>query len=394
MPYLIYGSICAFLGIILYGFPSKSYNKDKPNASTPQKSSNKKLNKLERIKSNLIEFLNQIKRAFKNLTLILIVFATASEGILLKGFLGFISKYFEYQFQMTASTSTLITGSIALISVIAGTLSSAFVINKWKWAGKECSLFCSIIYFVTSFCFWIFLNYCSEDIFANNECLNCSCRNKFNPVCLPSNYTSGGVASKYQSACHAGCQSMVSNTEFSNCQCLNINSTQSNFTKLILTSDNCDKSIKCIFSLIFNCVAATLVIFFTAFALIPQLKACLSTVGLEFQPFALGIRAGVVRIVGNFSGSIIVGKAVDLTCKYWLKNCYGQETCKLYHNNKMSLALAVIGFSCRFITAILMGLACLLIIRKDKKLAKNKQLNRVNDQSNNVQVVDDKVMRF
>ncbi len=148
---------------------------------------------------------------------------------------------------------------------------------------------------------------------------------------------------------------------------------------IVLSSDQCSNSIKCKINLVFNCIAAAIVIFFTAFALIPQLKTCLSTVDIEFQPFALGVRAGVVRIVGNFSGSLIVGKSIDETCKYWLSNCFGQKTCKIYHNNRMALALAAIGFSCRFVTAILMFAAFLMIRQRDKK---QKQKNKVSDKVN------------
>ena len=215
----------------------------------------------------------------------------------------------------------------------------------------------------------------------------------FNPVCLPSNFSVSSLANKYQSACHAGCHSHLSKNQYTNCKCLNLNATMDFSQSVVLSSDNCSNKIKCKINLVFNCIAAAIVIFFTAFALIPQLKTCLSTVDIEFQPFALGIRAGVVRIVGNFSGSLIVGKSIDETCKYWLSNCFGQKTCKIYYNKNMSVALAAIGFSCRFMTALLMFAAFLLIRQKDKK---QKQKNKVGDQVNqNLQeIYKDKDSRF
>jgi len=98
------------------GYPSRSVNKNKEISTqeTVSAVNNTKKKKFQLVKNGLKEFLMDLKKSIQNVTLLLVVFATASEGILLKGFLGFISKYFEYQFQMTASTSTLITGSIAL----------------------------------------------------------------------------------------------------------------------------------------------------------------------------------------------------------------------------------------------------------------------------------------
>ena len=114
--------------------------------------------------------------------------------------------------------------------------------------------------------------------------------------------------------------------------------------------------------------------------MIPQLKACISTVDQEFQVFALGIRAAMVRILGNFSGTLIVGNSIDLTCKYWLKNCYNQKTCKLYYNDKMSFTLAVIGFTCRFITSIFMFGAFIFIVKKAKISNKSKIDNNLTEQ--------------
>jgi hypothetical protein len=386
----VYGSICALFGFILYGFPVRSYNKDKLNNIEQKNNSsniieNQKLTRFKKLTIELKDFLQKLKKAFKNIPLLFIIIATASEGIILKGFLGFISKYFEYQFQMSASTSTLFVGGIALVSVIAGTLSSAFIINKYKWGGKECSVFCFLIYFFTSFCFWIFLNYCKEIKFSNDNynISSCTCINQFNPVCLLKNSSINNSAySIYQSGCHAGCQSYISNSQFTNCQYLDLTSISKSLSlSFIVSSSYCDNSIKCKYSLIVNCIAAAIVIFFTAFALIPQLKACMSTVDQDFQVFALGIRAGIVRILGNFSGTLIVGNAIDLTCKYWLKNCYNQKTCKLYFNDKMSFTLAVIGFSCRFVTAIFMGGAVILIIKKEKEFIVNsKEENKLSEQ--------------
>ena len=325
----------------------------------------------------LKNFGQQMLKVIKNLKLIFIIIATATEGILLKGFLGFISKYFEYQFELQTSTSTLITGAIALISVIAGTLLSAFLINRLKWTPKHCSIFCFVVYFLTSFCFFILLNYCPEmqfvnvdygqaDSFGARNCSACNCENRFNPVCLstaPAKYI-------YLSPCHAGCLEEVPIKTYSKCKCLSIdaiyamNDTSQN--ELTVSSDFCETKVKCLVGLIFNCLAAFLIVFLTAIALIPQLKAILGTVETDFQSFALGVRAAVVRIVGNCAGAILVGYAVDLTCKYWQRNCYNQKVCKLYKNKSMSFALTLIGFLCRLLSALFMLLASVLFIREER----------------------------
>ncbi|CAF3156951.1 unnamed protein product [Rotaria socialis] len=51
---------------------------------------------------------------------------TNDASILLKGFVPFITKYFEYQHQLDTSTATLITGAIALLTVIIGCPAGAY----------------------------------------------------------------------------------------------------------------------------------------------------------------------------------------------------------------------------------------------------------------------------
>jgi hypothetical protein len=241
-------------------------------------------------------------------------------------------------------------------------------------------MFCFFVYFFTSFCFWILLIYCPEIQFANNtsDCASqCNCRNQYQPVCIY-NYTSLYNTTKnnvysYQSPCHAGCYEQLSKNEFTNCVCLNKfdllpGISVNKLNSLNLSNKYCNKNLTCLNSLILNCVAAFLIVFITAMALIPQLKALMGSVNdIKLLPFALGIRAALVRIVGNFAGSLIFGHLLDLTCKIWQVNSFNQKACQLYNNQSMSTSLAVIGFICRFTTAVFMLLASLLFIKEDRK---------------------------
>jgi hypothetical protein len=93
----------------------------------------------------------------------------------------------------------------------------------------------------------------------------------------------------------------------------------------------------------------------------------LGTVSKREHSFALGIRGAIVRIIGNFLGSIIVGFFFDLTCKNWEINCStSKRLCNIYDNKRMSLTFALIGFFSRFITTILMAITTFLIIKKEK----------------------------
>lgn len=364
LPYIIYASILVVFGLIMFGFPPKARNKLKKHEKKTQDKQENELRKEnlslgKRFSLSVYEFLIQLKLLFKNYKLVAIIISSATEGIILKGFLGFISKYFESQFELSAANSTLITGSIALVSILVGTLSSAYLINRFKWKGYECTLFCFMIYLFTSFCFWILLNYCPNQIIERDfaYCSKCNCENRFNPVCYKTNQSKIFV---YQSACHAGCTSYDQATNaFSNCFC-------SSDAQVSLSTAYCDRNVKCLLSLVLNVAAAFVIVLLTAVTLIPHLKSILFCIQEKDQPFTLGINAAVNRLVGNFIGSIIVGQAIDLTCNYWLENCYGQKNCKVYDNGKMSLSLAIIGFACRFLTALFNLIACAFFYREKK----------------------------
>ena len=150
---------------------------------------------------------------------------------------------------------------------------------------------------------------------------------------------------------------------------MSTNSSQSSL--FVLSPDKCNKSVKCVLSLVLNTLAALIIVFLTALALIPHLKALVGSIHVDEQPFTLGINGAVNRLIGNLAGSIIVGQALDVTCKIWQTNCYDQRSCKLYNNFRMSLVFTVIGFTCRFLTAIFTFIACCGFyweMRRDKKI--------------------------
>ncbi len=265
---------------------------------------------------------------------------------------------------MPASVSTVITGAIGFVSIGFGTLFSAFLLNRLgiSQSASKCTLLALTFYLVSSFCFLILLNYCPEDRFPNgndqNNCMSCDCGNKFNPVCL----RAGNVLTIYKSPCHAGCTSQTGDNVFTDCQCVANVSRSFN-----LSGSYCDEAIKCTGKLAANGVAALLIVLFTAMAIVPHLKAELACVSKSEQAFVLAMQAALVALLGNFVGTVLVGRALDLTCIHWQSNEYGQRVCKLYDNRLMSLALAMIGFGCRFATTAFLFVSVMIFLCRESK---------------------------
>lgn len=144
-----------------------------------------------------------------------------------------MAKYIEYQFQLPASEATVALGVVALLSVIIGTLSSAWLINRFKMDSKQCALFALGIFILTPFFFLALLNHCSEIKFIEQsnatsvKCADCNCTNFYNPVCFKGQFLNmnknTSSTNVYQSACHAGCHQQLSNDGFTRCLCIDEN---------------------------------------------------------------------------------------------------------------------------------------------------------------------------
>lgn len=102
----------------------------------------------------------------------------------ISGFVPFITKYFEYQHQLDTSTATLITGAIALLSVIIGCPVGACLINKLGWTPMRCARACCVVLLMSSFLFLFLILTCPELKFENTSCTsknNDCCHNKYHP---------------------------------------------------------------------------------------------------------------------------------------------------------------------------------------------------------------------
>ena len=396
--------MCNLIAIYIFGFPRK-VRKPLSSEQIEIKEVDKKISELE-INENtyndkiyckkltkwihyrklgIKNFIKEIKFVLNNLPFVFLCVASATEGLLLKGFLNFISLFFQYQYELSSSTSTIITGGIAIFSVIVGSLSGAHIITKYKFNAAKCTLFVTIIYLVTSFSFWFLVISCPELSFIDSSsvqhraCKNCNCANIFDPVCLLIN----NQIYEYQSACHAGCKNMVSTGIYSNCSCLysNTNNLLTSQYNATVSYNFCDNSIKCLGIMIAGFSIAFFIVFLTSIALIPHLRAIIQTIDSKKQSFALGLRLAIIRVIGNFTGPIIFGAVIDSACIIWKINCFNQKRCELYSNKQISLYLATMGFSCRFSSCLFCFMAFLIL--------KYREPSEPNEKPDNVETIID-----
>ncbi|CAF3667968.1 unnamed protein product, partial [Rotaria sordida] len=317
LPYFIYGSLCFLIGLFVSGLP---------NYEIPGKKHS--------INRNAI------------------IISTVSAQQQYNRFVPFITKYFEYQHQLDTSTATLITGAIALLSVIIGCPIGAYFMNKFSWTPIQCARVCTIILIISSFLFLSLIFSCPELKFQYTSCSSMNtpcCQHIYHPVC-----NINEPHKMYLSPCHFGCinQTIITSNNtmlYSLCNCAE---------DTILSETVCRfRRIPCMTMFILTMIGATFLVFFTAFIQVPMLQVLLYSVSLPYQNMALAIRQTIVRVLGQTTGPLLFGYVFDQSCLVWLTDCYDRQTCKVYDNRRMSLSMALSGFSIRLIS----GIACSIV---------------------------------
>ena len=180
-----------------------------------------------KVKAKMKDFPRALKRLLKNKLLMFNIFSGIFYILGMGGFMTFMSKYLEVQFNKTKADSTIIAGPLNIFGMVIGLLGSGWYISKKK-PGASRLLFWNVIigvlYMVGQFSY-LFLS-CSDDntpladasgrFDLTTECnTNCQCSSvPFNPVCDP---TTGQT---FFSACHAGCKSWDAKGQvYTNCSC-------------------------------------------------------------------------------------------------------------------------------------------------------------------------------
>lgn len=87
--------------------------------------------------------------------------------------------------------------------------------------------------------------------------------------------------------------------------------------------------------------------------IVPALKCTLYSVESTHRAFSLGFKSTITKTFGYLPGTIIFGAIIDRSCKTWIRETCGfKYQCKHYSNKRMAISLALLGFSCRGLSAL------------------------------------------
>ncbi|XP_067010749.2 solute carrier organic anion transporter family member 74D [Anabrus simplex] len=294
-------------------------------------------------------FISSLQRLLKNKLLMCNNVAAVFYILGASGYISFVTKYLEVQFQQTAAGAN-ITGIIALFAMVAGFLISGFVISKFKPPAiyiLSWNVMAGVAYVISEITF-SFLG-CSNTAVEGlhkamengqsqviNSCnLGCHCGNvKYSPVCYEE------LQMTFYSACHAGCTSVQSTNSsyklFSNCTCTSIIyptdegvfSNETSFPSSSLISGACPSDCWTVYMIFLGMMVCMHL--FGSTGKVGNILISYRCVRKEDKSFAQGLALLMVSLLAFIPGPIIYGQIIDSTCLVWDDTCKQKGNCWLY----------------------------------------------------------------
>ncbi|BFZ11249.1 hypothetical protein BsWGS_14288 [Bradybaena similaris] len=246
----------------------------------------------------------------------------------ISGMVTFSAKYYESQFTITAVRANIAIGILNLVTLSVGTIISGCLTSRLKLSPLVClKLVIGSMVVVTVVMFLGFFVGCQQPVIyagsqrfsfgepSVSQCLQaCNCdHSDFFPVC-------GSDGKNYFSPCHAGCSS-VDRMTFSNCSCLETNTSQT--AKGGLCAPDCANFYPYI--ALVMCLS-----FFLCVTIMPLFVVIVRSVEAEDIPAAIGFNVFAGTLLGFLPGPVIFGYVVDTACILWEKTCTFVGACALY----------------------------------------------------------------
>ncbi|XP_075237516.1 organic anion transporting polypeptide 33Ea [Lycorma delicatula] len=335
----------------------------------------------------LKEFPSALARLLKNKLLIVNILSGVFYILGGSGYITYITKYLEIQFQASAADASFIIGPTTILSMTLGFLGSGIIISKFR--PKPTTLLSWNVLVGISFVIgeisFIFISCSSNSLMGYgtsskrieifNECNNaCNCQGvKYNPVCLESE------AVIFFSACHAGCSSQksIGNSKmvYNNCSCIypqivelkipkeNIEDEKHKYQHysdphVTLESGPCKNN--CFSSFVIFISITCIMHFLGSSGKIGNILVNYRCVDEVDKSFAQGLSLLLISLFALIPGPILYGFIIDTTCIIWDETCGERGNCWLYNRDDFRFNLNVTAAVMTSIGAVLDGVVCYL----------------------------------
>ncbi|KAH9374189.1 hypothetical protein HPB48_002372 [Haemaphysalis longicornis] len=309
---------------------------------------------------------------------VLVCFAGSAELMVASGLSAFLVKMLQAQFSMTASTASMIMGSVTIPTAMAGVMLGGVVISRFQLQAAGIVRMCVLVLLAPILLVSVLLFHCDNIPYRNvhydtaiasvssvnaslSEACNSKCgctRSRFNPICGRDGFT-------YYSPCYAGClreYATESSRAYSDCMCVNrtagakgggspFGTVPGTGTEIEAVRNKCPNP--CGLVNVFIPILAAIV-FATFFLSTPAVAATLRCIPEEHKSVGLGIQWTIVRAFGLIPAGAAFGRTIDASCVLWEEPCgSSQGACAIYDNRLLNrnvyfliLALKTASFFC------------------------------------------------
>lgn len=268
----------------------------------------------------------------------------------------FMAKYIETQYRQSASTSSLVTGTVGLVFSAFGILISGLIISKYKPRARYLAAWNVIVGIISvlGIISYAFLGCPASDnhgaLLSNGEIAtqqscnaDCTCDYvKYSPVCSEDRTTT------FISPCHAGCHQQQYNNGtkiYTDCACVksattNDNSSVSPASKFlggITLPGSCP--IDCSKKFLIFLAVVCLLKFSGASGRASNFLLSVRCVEEKDKAIAMGFSMTMGSLCAFIPSPILFGIILDKTCLVWGKTCSGTGNCWLYDGESLRYVL-------------------------------------------------------
>ncbi|XP_022253104.1 solute carrier organic anion transporter family member 5A1-like [Limulus polyphemus] len=363
--FVLYGFLLTMISIPFFAFP-KTLKKEKerliletrelspskephiqeelhmPGETQPNPSVSKEAEKKQKYGKDVKDIPASMWHLISNPIYIITCLGACMELSIVNGFIIFLPKYLETQFNLDKSEANVFTGGIAIPGACVGIFLGGYLLKRFQLRPKGAIQF--VMFFnILSMGLFIVLYFLGCDnirmagatlpYFNNTELehfqvnltadcnLGCQCTPKeIEPVCGQNGIT-------YFSPCHAGCRLESGRSQmigivqnFTSCACIPTNKTiLEDVTAVPLaTYGSCPQVCKAMIPFMLLLFTMTLVV---SIMQMPVLMITLRSVSEEERSFALGMQFVIFRLFGYIPSPIMFGNVIDSTCLVWKAYC-------------------------------------------------------------------------
>nr|XP_014286184.2 solute carrier organic anion transporter family member 2A1 [Halyomorpha halys] len=385
LGWIVLGCVMLILAVLLAMFPKKlrpTTNKtDKIYPMADQTSEHRQSDVNSNGKGLLIkddkmpklkDFPTALMRLLKNKLLVINIFSGVFYILGASGYITYMTKYMEIQFQRTSASANIVLGPVILLSMVFGFLISGFVISRYKpkptyllgW-----NVIVGICFVIGEFTY-IFISceapnlvgydMVTKNLQTINDCnVHCGCDNlKYSPVCLEE------AKLTFYSPCHAGCRTVHVEDKIStygNCSCTPFynpvtipalyNESKYEYETSggsVMKGGTCETS--CGYNYVIFVIISCIMQWLGSSGKIGNILVNYRAVAPEDKSFAQGLALLLISLMAFIPGPILFGYIIDSSCLIWEENCGVKGSCTFYdrdsfrhYMNGTAACLTIIG---------------------------------------------------